>query len=341
MDDRAETELLRAVREAAGSVDRGDVDGALALAARLDLPNPGHGRTRVVWRALSLLGGCDLQLARAVEPHLDALAILDQAGVEPPAGARLGVFAAEAPHTRLEARADGDSWRLDGVKPWCSLADRLSHGLVTAWVDEERRGLFLVPLDGAEVDTTPGAWEARGLPDIVSTSVAFEGASAVPVGAPGWYLERDGFAWGGIGVAAVWYGAARALGARLARASARREPDQVALMHLGAVDTALHLAGIALDAAADDVDAGRAGGDAGAVLAGRVRQAVADAAELTLRTTDHALGPAPLVAEAEHAARVADLHLYLRQHHGERDLAAAGRRVLDAGLLDPTHEEIA
>ena len=36
------------------------------------------------------------------------------------------------------------------------------------------------------------------------------------------------------------------------------------------------------------------------------------------------------MAEPEHAARVADLRLYLRQHHAERDLAALGRLVAEA-----------
>ena len=41
----------------------------------------------------------------------------------------------------------------------------------------------------------------------------------------------------------------------------------------------------------------------------------------------YALGPAPLALDPVHAARVADLTLYLRQHHAERDLAALGRLV--------------
>jgi hypothetical protein len=37
-----------------------------------------------------------------------------------------------------------------------------------------------------------------------------------------------------------------------------------------------------------------------------------------------ALGPAPLATDREHAQRVADLTVYLRQHHAERDLARLG-----------------
>jgi hypothetical protein len=46
-----------------------------------------------------------------------------------------------------------------------------------------------------------------------------------------------------------------------------------------------------------------------------------------LTTVGHALGPGPLAHDETHAARVADLTLYVRQHHAERDLAALGRLV--------------
>jgi hypothetical protein len=92
---------------------------------------------------------------------------------------------------------------------------------------------------------------------------------------------------------------------------------------------ALHGAQAALHLAADDVDGGRAVGAQGALLALRVRSVVADAVETVLRQVGHALGPAPLAFDDVHARRVADLELYVRQHHGERDLAALGRSVLD------------
>ena len=82
-------------------------------------------------------------------------------------------------------------------------------------------------------------WAARGLAQVRSTSLALDGVPAVQVGQPQWYLTRPGFAWGGVGVAAIWYGASVALARTLRAAATRREPDQVALLHLGAVDTAL------------------------------------------------------------------------------------------------------
>ena len=53
------------------------------------------------------------------------------------------------------------------------------------------------------------------------------------------------------------------------------------------------------------------------------------AAEEVIIRAGHALGPAPLALDERHARRIADLSLYLRQHHAERDEAALGRAVLE------------
>ena len=62
-----------------------------------------------------------------------------------------------------------------------------------------------------------------------------------------------------------------------------------------------------------------------------MRQVVADAVEETLTRVGHNLGPGPLTGEEAHARRVADLTVYVRQHHAERDLARLGAHVLDDG----------
>ncbi|WP_258065610.1 acyl-CoA dehydrogenase [Rathayibacter tritici] len=241
-----------------------------------------------------------------------------------------GVFAAEGGADPLVARGSGGDWLLDGLKPWCSLADRLDAALVTAHVGDasgERR-LFAVALRDESTVPEAGAWHARGLTEVPSGPVRFCGARAMPVGAAGWYLSRPGFAWGGIGVAACWHGGA--LGVAAAVAAARRE-DPHLLAHLGAIDTALSAARRALDEAAALIDAGEADGARGSLLAQRVRASVAGAVEEILLRTGRALGPAPLALDAEHAKRVADLALYVRQHHAERDDAALGRAVLASG----------
>jgi hypothetical protein len=307
-----------------------DVDVALTLAAdygRL-LPQPGRGETAGRWAVLAAVAEHNLTVARVLEAHSDALAILDEAGAATPNGT-WGVFAAEAAPHRLEARGAGQV-TLTGVKPWCSLAARLSSALVTAHVGGDERQLFRVSLRHPSVTADPpGTWVARGLRTIVSAPVRFDATPAEPVGPPGWYLTRPGFAWGGMGVAACWHGGALGLRTALVHASAGRAGD-LAAMHVGAVDAALHAAGAVLCDAAARIDAGQAEGRAGQVLGLRVRATVADAVERTIRQVGHALGPAPLAFDEDYARQVADLELYVRQHHAERDLARLGGTVLAA-----------
>ncbi|WP_082538137.1 acyl-CoA/acyl-ACP dehydrogenase [Angustibacter sp. Root456] len=330
----ADPDVARAVAVVTGP----DVGHALALAADLTAtaPLPGSGRTLARWDLLARLAAADLTTARVVEAHLDAVAILAEAhaaGVETPAaapGTTWGVFAAEGPGVRLDAHETPSGWQVTGDKPWCSLAGRLTHALVTAHDGDERR-LLAVDLHAPGVTVHEGTWHARGLTDVPSGPVTFDAVPAEPVGDPGWYLRRAGFAHGGIGVAAAWFGGAVGVARALWRAAERRPPDQVALMHLGDADLDLHAAATVMRAAAADVDAGRADGDAGIVLALRARSAVVRAAEAVLHRVAHGLGPAPLALDDAHARRVADLTVYLRQHHAERDSAALGRALLDAG----------
>lgn len=290
------------------------------------------------WRYLAVLatlGSADLTTARALEPHLDALAILAQAGdpdltaVGVDEESTFGVYAARAPGTGLVATPGRDGLdRLDGTKAWCSLATVVSHALVTTTRDGQET-MHAVDLRHPGVAHAASTWVSRGLSAVTTGSMALQDVPAVPVGDADWYLTRPGFAWGGIGVAAVWFGAAASLAGALQDAAGRRPPDQVALLHLGSVDQALHGALLSLRAAADDIAAGRADGAAGSLLAARTRAVVARAAEDVLTTVGHALGPAPLTHDEEHARRVADLTVYLRQHHAERDLAALGALLLD------------
>lgn len=320
-----------------------DIPAVLAWCADVGLtaPRAGEGRTAELWDLLADTAHHDVAAARILEPHLDALGIVAQAGTDLESGrdpwrlrsigvdssSTWGVFAAEGAGMRLRATETSAGWALDGTKPWCSLAAHLSHALVTAFVGEERR-LFAVALRQNGVSPHDGPWVARGLSQIVSAPVDFTGAEAVPVGDTGWYLRRPGFAWGGMSVAACWWGGARRLRDALAGAASSERADQVALAHLGRADAALWASRAVLREAAELVD--RSSGMDMRVLAERVRGTVADSATLVLAEADAALGPLPLVADEQHARRVADLHLYLRQHHGLRDAARLGRLVLES-----------
>lgn len=333
-------QLDRFATQATALVGNRETCFALPIEHPLLFPLPGRGATRTLWESLATLGAIDLSLARMLEPHLDATAILaeasrprqttsDVAAVPDVGQGTWGVFAAEGAGMRVVAGRQGDRVVLSGRKPWCSLAGSLSHALVTAWVDENRRGLFAAPLThpGVEVDDAAG-WVARGLRDVPSVPVSFTDVPAVPIGEPGWYLERPGFAWGGIGVAVIWFGATVAIARRVFEQARQRQLDQIGQSHLGAIDAAIIGARSVLSSAADLADRGTTDRAEAAVAALRCRRVAAETAETVLWRSDHALGPAPLALEEEHATRVADLRLYVRQEHAERDQAALGRALV-------------
>jgi len=325
--------LAVAAKEVNGNARR-----ALALLRDLDfVPHPGRGRTRELFEKLAQLATEDLTSARVAEAHLDARAILAQAGSDAPADQTWGVFAAEGSGTTLTASPLGNRWKLNGTKPWCSLAGILSHALVTARVVQpdggQCRRLFAVDLRQAGITVHDEAWVARGLREVKSGPVDFDDIEADAVGDEGWYLTRPGFAWGGIGVAAVWWGGTVGLARTLYNSLQARKPDQIALAHLGAVDLAVTASAYALAAAATAIDAGEADGAAGTLLAARVRGEVARSVDSVIFHVGHALGPAPLALDARHAQRIADLQLYVRQHHGEHDDAALGHLLVTKGRV--------
>ncbi len=126
-------------------------------------------------------------------------------------------------------------WRLDGVKPWCSLAGRLSHALVTAHgsratagcspsslrdpgVQRSRHGCVACPRAGGRAIRTvrpgPRARGPGGRPGLVPAPARFR----LRRHRRGRVLVRRG---GGAG-------------AHAARAARAPEPDQLGHLHLGA-----------------------------------------------------------------------------------------------------------
>ena len=300
---------------------------------RLNLPLPGRGRTRRRWAALADLAEEDLSLARLAEGHADALAILAELGqATPPAGSRWGVWAAQPPGPGLAASRGGrvcGGWRLDGIKQYCSGAHSCTDALVTAAGPDGNRLFAVSTRDLAPV---PGSSPATGMAASDTLDVRFTGIPAEPVGGPGSYIDRPGFAHGGAGVAACWYGGARGVGKTLLAAAAERDVGPHALAHLGAVDIALSTAKTALDVAATEIDADPDDRkDGGRLRALRVRALVEAVSTEVMQRVGRALGAGPLCHDEAHSRRVADLTVYLRQHHAERNLAELGQIVADSG----------
>lgn len=286
----------------------------------LDLPLPGGGDTSARHRALLEAGREDLSLARLVEAHVDAVAILAEAGRSPEPGALYGVWASEAPRHRLELQADGRALR--GSKQFCSGAPLVDRALVTAHGPE---GVILldVPIRGrGEVRVRDDDWSAPAFAATRTGTVYFEDLPVEPndrVGDAGWYLERPGFWLGALGPACCWAGGAAGLVDRAWR-TGRGGPHVHA--QLGALDAARWLLEAIIDAAGREADAAPRDGSAARVRALRVRHVVERTCVDVLDRFGRACGPGPLAFDADVARRHAELALYVRQCHAEADLAA-------------------
>lgn len=334
--------LQRALVALDPQADALDQLNTLVAAGFGDLPAPGGGQTLLRWQALAAVAGHNLSLAKLYEGHTDALAVMHELRVHELAldrdfavGSTWGMWAAEAPTGRTTAlrRHDG-RLTLHGAKAWCSGAWHLSHGLLTAW-PTEGAGPQLVRVamkqNGVSVDGS--SWRAVGMAGSASVEVSFSDAVGDAVGAPGDYLSRPGFWQGGAGIAACWYGGARALVVAL-RGSVARTTDATRCLFgavaVGRVDVALHSTAALLRDAAQWIDAHPLA-DASEVAL-RARLAAEGCATVVLDEAGRALGAAAFCRDPHFARMAADLPVFVRQSHAERDFAALGDRVVGPPL---------
>jgi alkylation response protein AidB-like acyl-CoA dehydrogenase len=297
----------------------------------LEVPLAGEGATWDRFARLLEFSAVDLSLGRLVEGHTDALAILAEARGAAREGKLYGVWAAEPPDAVVEATTSDRGFRLRGLKRYCSGARTLDRALVTA---RNGRDSLLFDLDVRANGVRPlqGTWHAVGMAnsDSLDVQLDVEVPASACVGAPGFYVARRGFWHGAVGVAACWLGGAVGC-ARLVKRRLVRKSDDYAAAHFGAIVAECHAMRVALVDAAREIDGIRNHDPAGERRALIARQIVEQGCQRVLAATGRAAGTAPLVFDTEHARRAADLVVYLRQHHAERDGAALARVSLGDG----------
>ena len=297
------------------------------------LPLPGSGRTLQRWQMLAVVAQHSLSLAKLYEGHTDALAILAEvnhlvAGSE---GATFGMWASEVRNQRVVIQSSSEGRvKLNGTKCWCSGASSVSHGLLTAWYADGRGPqLVAVAMHQPEIAISSDAWTAVGMEQSASVDITFSQADAHLVGSLGEYLHRPGFWQGGAGVAACWYGGAVMLGTTLHEALSalpKEARDPFKLAALGKSDMSLQSTAALLRDAAHWVDAHPAA-DASSVAL-RVRLAAEACATTVLDEAGRALGAAAFCRNARFARAAADLPVFVRQSHAERDFAALAERII-------------
>lgn len=314
--------------------NRSFIDDNLTVAARaralcepglLHLPLPGGGATLARWQTLASVAHEDLCVAKIVEAHADALAILDELGGDARHGL-WGVFAAEPPtHRTIATQASGSSWLLNGRKAWCSGAWLLDHALITASDTEGNSRLFAIDLDDRGVARSDAAWAAVGMSRTRTCELRLHDVEARAVGSAGDYVTRPGFWHGAMGIAACWYGGMVGLADALL-AGCRGRASAHALAHLGACDAWIHGAASLLAQAAGRID--RDPSASSQALAMSVRAHVESAATAVAERVGRALGATPYCVDAAFAMRSADLTVFIRQSHAEADLETLGRLCL-------------
>lgn len=299
-----------------------------------NLPQPGAGSTLQRWQALSLVAQHSLSLAKLYEGHTDALAILQELGCERANRHEVwAMWAAEAPGHRVQVSTLRGSAQatLSGTKAWCSGAQGVSHALLTAWwPGKDHPQLVAVELGHPSIRVSTESWHAVGMADTLSAEVSFDNTPATRVGEPGDYLSRPGFWHGGAGIAACWYGGAIAVADVLHASLRDMSPSHPGFPYrataFGKADRVL--AGIAalLHESAAWIDA-HPHSDAMAVAL-RARQAAEAGATSVLEETGRALGATPYCRNRSFARVAADLPVFIRQSHGDRDDAALASAIL-------------
>jgi alkylation response protein AidB-like acyl-CoA dehydrogenase len=296
------------------------------------LPKPGSGDTAARFAALADWAARDLSLARLAEGHVDALAVLAEAGLEPYPGATYGVWAARPrAGTTTTAVLAADGWHLAGAKPFCSGSTRIDRALATAECDDGYR-LFDISVAENVVGVHSGSWPAVGMADSLSDTLDF-GGPPVPtsraVGSPNFYFERPGFWFGAIGVAACWYGGARGLVEHLLR-SVGPDSSELVVVELGHAVASVDLMRRAIEQAAREIDADPHDCTGGAKRRALViRHAVHNAAQQVLAHSAAAGGARPLCLDPDQAQRAADLYVYLAQYHGPQDANVLGHLAFE------------
>lgn len=294
------------------------------------------------WRALASVGRTDLVLGRLLEGHLDALAVLAEAGRTPVDGALYGVWASASGGTGLRRVDAPDGQLLTGGMRFCSGAGTLDRALVTARTADDELVLLDIAVDGPRTTPVPGTWPALGMDASDSMDVTVDHLPVSPddqVGPDGFYLERAGLHLGGIGVAAVWLGGIQGLLDATTDLVRAYGVDDHQRAHVGAVVAALEGAAAALVSASRVLTAMPTDEQTGlpqldrldqlARVALTCRSVVEGAASVALHRLPRVAGAVAVSRDGAYAHRLADLTVYVRQHHGERDLARLGDVELD------------
>lgn len=298
---------------------------ALLRSGELDLPQPGGGRTPERHARLAEIGRRDLSTARLVEGHADAVAILCESGRRPKENSLYAVWASDVPgETGLSIEQREGYLRLFGKKMFCSGAGLVDRALVTSGgpdallLDLDLRA----PPDLLRIDLTE--WRSEAFRETQTATIYLDGLGMPKcdvVSTRDWYLERPGFWHGACGPAACWAGGAMGL---VDYAVKKTNSKPHARAHLGAMLAASWALNSYLQSAGEQIDEQPTDATAARIRALIVRHRIEQTCSEILTRFGRALGPRPLIYDADIGMHHRELEIYIRQCHGEVDLEGIG-----------------
>ncbi|MEO6989226.1 MAG: hypothetical protein ABI239_11325 [Aquihabitans sp.] len=296
----------------------------VALLVDGGVPALGGGDTPDRWERLHTWARTgSVSAARLAEAHVDAQSIIEEAGCSASdvSDALYGVWASGGPGSG--PTFDRRSGTITGIKPFASGVGVVDRALVT--VDDEEGGTWLVEVDLAPASTwyqSSDRWATPALAHTATGETTFRKHPVVRVvGGDGWYLRRPGFWHGAVGPAACWGGATAGL-VDLVDRDQTQDPHRLRARgamraEASGVLALLRWAAEAADRSFDDLQEAQ-------YRAIAVRSLIERSCTRTVDEFARAWGPRPFVTDESTAQRVADIQLYVRQHHGDVDLVALG-----------------
>ncbi len=308
---------------------------ALLADGSLDLPTPVRGNSTERLRRLATIAADNLCLARLVEAHVDAVAILDESGRKPADGVLYGVWASGGVGGDITIEERSGRQVAHGGKRFCTGSAIVDRALVTMTANDHAgvAQALLVDLDARDPalrfdlsSWTTDAFASTNTGDCSVDNMVLDDDDIV--GAPNWYLDRVGFWQGALAPAACWAGGAIGLAAHCLAQAAGRPSSPHQLAHLGALDFLIWQLDGAIDHAGRELDDPSAAPDA-QLLAHRFRSSVEQSVGLVIDHAIRAGGPRLLANDRWASMRVAELQLYIRQHHAEADHETLGRLAVD------------
>jgi hypothetical protein len=310
-----------------GSAEHGAIAAAAATLralladGSLDLSAFGAGRSSERLLALMQMSRThSVSVGRLAEAHVDAVTILGEAGAPAHPGCLYGVWASSSP--------DGDpvirGAAMSGTKRFCSGLGIIDRAVVAVHDHQGTSVVVDVDVRSTEPRLTHDVetWATPALGGTATGDVTFDGHPVSVddiIGSTAWYLQRPGFWHGACGPAACWAGAAAGL---VDTAHRLADDDPHRLAHVGAMLATSWSLRAMLGVAGNEIDAQPDHAALAQFTARSLRHLVERSCTDVSDRFSRAFGPRPFTTNSDIAQRFADLHLYLRQHHAERELGA-------------------